>query len=133
MELSILIGFSLVVMGTVYQRYCSDRRKTVAGAGGVAPGTLEADTAGTVWLSQGLNTIPEGEAVEWVRGQIVEVDKDASATVFAANGLVGYDSTNKVAVASGTGDFNIGRARKASSASDETVYVELFVVHPATS
>ena len=105
-------------------RYNADERETVAGASGVATGTLDS-ADGSVWYSQNLNTVPEGQQVAWKRRVVIELDKDAAATTFAAYADVGYDATNKVAVAATTGDYDCGKARVASTANDATVIVEL--------
>lgn len=112
-------------------RYESCLRKTVAGAGGVLAGTINQDTVGSCWISQNLNTIPEGEAVEWRRDLVVEITKTTPADVFAVGALVGMDESLQEAVLTGAGlkDYDCGKARAASANGDLTVLVELKVVH----
>ena len=47
----------------------------------------------------------------------------ASGTTFAAAATVGWDDTNNLAVAGGTGDFDIGKAAKAKTSGQAVVLV----------
>lgn len=72
----------------------------------------------------GLSTdnIEIGDEVEADCEAIAEV-ASASGTTFAVGATVGWDDTNNLAVTGGTGDFDIGKATKAKTSGQTTVWV----------
>lgn len=93
-----------------------------AGAALVAGQVLQ--VAGRAGVVTGLKGFASGEkASVQVEGQF-EV-ASASGTTFAAGVLADWDDTAKLAVATTTGDFNLGRVSRAKVSGELTVLIDL--------
>ena len=99
--------------------------KDAAGSGGVTPGQIK-QVAGKAYIALGTHVIPEGDTVAWRNDLVVSVKKETQADTFAIGAVVELVDTTQLAdAASGNGDYAIGKARKASSATDTHVIVGL--------
>lgn len=105
-------------MGHPVRRYHSSEAHFIAAAARES-GELVQLPDGRIGSVSSLNGAAIGDRVSCETELVVEVDA-ASALVIADGAVVGYDATNKVAVAAATGDFDIGKAQEGGKANGET-------------
>lgn len=113
---------SLVVIGMAITRNCVFERQTIAGAGGVNPGTL-AQYNGLIWISQGLKFLEEGDPVSWRRDLVVDIDKTDPSQDIVDGTDVRVDLATQKVVAEG--GVVVGKARANSPAGTDKVRIAL--------
>lgn len=100
----------------------ADQEFVVAPSGGLKCGDIVQCASGRAGVVEGLRPVAEGEYATAncrVRSDVTS----ASGTTFSAGAVVGWDDTNKVAVASADGDFDLGKAARAKTSGQTVVSV----------
>lgn len=101
-----------------------DEEQVVTPSDGYNPGDIIQAPSSRVGVIQGQRPLEEGEpALAKTTGRYNVAS--ASGTTFSAGVIVGWDDTNKLAVAAGAGDFDIGTSAKAKVSGELVVLVVL--------
>lgn len=101
-----------------------DEEPMLAPEPGFSPGEIVQAPSGRAGVIQGQRPLEEGEPAIAKTTGIYDV-ASASATTFDAGVIVGWNDTDKLAVAGGAGDFNIGTAQRAKVNGETVVRVVL--------
>jgi len=122
-QLGMAAGLTMV-LGSVWDRNTAWEYHTIA-VGTEKVGYL-VQAQGLVWMPQ-FNRVPNaGDKIAYRRDRVVEIEKNAGADAYALGADVYFEpATGKALTGAGGTAFVAGKARKASGATDTTVFVGL--------